>query len=406
MNEKNKLEGSGLKMPTIKVVGIGGGGGNAVSRMARSIRGVEFIAINTDLQDLGETIAKIKLPIGKSITRGMGAGMNPDIGRQAAEENREDISRALSGADLVFITCGLGGGTGSGASPVVADCCREVGAISIAVVTKPFLFEGSIRRKIAEDAWKTLASKVDAIITIPNDRVFNIISRTTPLLEAFEKIDEILKNAVGGISDLISKPGFINVDFADIRAVITQAGPAVLGIGVASGQDRAHLAAKNALNSPLLDLSIDGARGILFNISGRENLTMSEVNEVAQIIIQSADQDAKIIFGATIDPKIRANEIKVTVIATGFDKVSDSQLPFNKEVKINSSFQNSAILSSSTQINSGTSQIKRENSSEIENSDQSPMSIALKELLENKLSEDKEFETPAFFRRKKKTSTF
>lgn len=383
-------------LPSIKVVGVGGGGGNAVSRMAGKIRGVEFIAVNTDLQDLAKTEARLKIPIGKSIAKGMGAGMNPEVGRQAAEENRDDITRALAGADLVFITAGLGGGTGSGGSSVIADCSREVGALSVAVVTKPFVFEGAQRRRIADDAWRTLASKVDAIITVPNDRVFNIISRTTPLVEAFERIDDILRQAVQGISDLIARPGLINVDFADIRTIMHQAGPAILGIGVASGAERAQLAASSAIQSPLLDLSIDGARGVLFNISGRENMGMAEVNEVAKIITESVDAEARIIFGATFDPRLRANELKVTVIAAGFG-ASAGELPFRPQA-----------FASSGRKPQAAAQVPLETKEFSEAAEKQEEAVTihtnriLQDLLEKKLADDKEFETPAFFRKKKK----
>jgi cell division protein FtsZ len=370
--------------------------------MAGKIRGVEFIAVNTDLQDLMKTEARVKISIGKSVAKGMGAGMNPEVGRQAAEENRDDIARALSGADLVFITCGLGGGTGSGASAIIADCAREVGALSVAVVTKPFIFEGAQRRRIAEDAWRTLASKVDAIITVPNDRVFNIISRTTPLLEAFERIDDILRQAVQGISDLIARPGLINVDFADIRTIMHQAGPAILGIGVAAGTERAQAAASAAIQSPLLDLSIDGARGVLFNISGRENMGMAEVNEVAKLITESVDPEARIIFGATFDPRLRANELKVTVIAAGFG-ASAGELPFRQQTFASSGRKPhvAASLAAAAPLAVEADSVP-EASGKKEEAVTIQTNRVLQELLEKKLADDKEFETPAFFRKKKK----
>jgi cell division protein FtsZ len=383
-------------LPIIKVIGVGGGGGNAVSRMARKIRGIECIAVNTDIQDLLKTEARIKIPIGKSITKGMGAGMNPEIGRQAAEENRDDITRALEGADLVFITCGLGGGTGSGASAVIADCAREVGALSVAVVTKPFAFEGVKRLRIADEAWKVLASKVDAIITVPNDRVFNIISRATPLLEAFDRIDDILRQAVQGVSDLISRPGLINVDFADIRTIMSQAGPAILGIGVGSGSGRAEAAALAAIQSPLLDLSIDGARGVLFNISGRENMGMTEVNEVAKIITESVDTEARIIFGATFDSRLRANELKVTVIAAGFGFNRGEELPFRPSPPTITAPKRSPATSTTITVETGDLP-KASNQTVL----QPPTNRVLQDLLEQKLADDKELETPAFFRKKK-----
>ncbi len=392
MSTRSKLEEN--RLPSIKVIGVGGAGGNAVSRMFKKVRGVEFIAVNTDLQDLMKVEVRLKIPIGKSITKGMGAGMNPEVGRQAAEENREDIIRALQGADLVFITCGLGGGTGSGASGVIADCAKEVGALSIAVVTTPFTFEGYQRRRIAEEAWKILAAKVDTIITVPNDRIFNIISRNTPLIAAFERIDEILRQAVQGISDLIARPGLINVDFADIRTIINQAGPAILGIGIGSGQDRASQAAIAAIKSPLLDLSIDGARGVLFNVSGRENMGMVEVNEVAKLITESVDPEARIIFGATFDPRLKAGELKVTVIATGFGK-SGSELPFKSSPPISAARKIAATTISEI---GGSVHIKTANEEE----QPAQANKVLQEFLEKKLGDEKEFDTPAFFRRKKK----
>lgn len=304
----------------IKVVGVGGGGGNAISRMvAANIKGVEFLAVNTDAQDLHNCKANEKIHIGKNATRGLGAGMNPEIGRQAAEENREEIQQALKGADMVFITCGLGGGTGTGASPVIAEIAKDLGALTIGVVTRPFSFEGAQRRQLAEEGWAQLKERVDALIVIPNDRILQIIDRNTSLIDAFAKVDDVLRQGVQGISNLITYPGIINVDFADIRAIMQNAGSALMGIGSASGEDRAIVAAKAAINSPLLELSIDGAKGVLFSISGGQDLGMFEVNEAAKVITESIDSDAKIIFGAIHDDKLKKGEIRVTVIATGFD---------------------------------------------------------------------------------------
>lgn len=305
----------------IKVVGVGGGGGNAISRMvAANIKGVEFLAVNTDAQDLHNCKANEKIHIGKNATRGLGAGMNPEIGRQAAEENREEIQQALKGADMVFITCGLGGGTGTGASPVIAEIAKDSGALTIGVVTKPFSFEGAQRRQLAEEGWAQLKERVDALIVIPNDRILQIIDRNTSLIDAFAKVDDVLRQGVQGISNLITYPGIINVDFADIRAIMQNAGSALMGIGSATGEDRAIVAAKAAINSPLLELSIDGAKGVLFSISGGQDLGMLEVNEAAKVITESIDSDAKIIFGAIHDDKLKKGEIRVTVIATGFDE--------------------------------------------------------------------------------------
>ncbi|HEY4495107.1 MAG TPA: cell division protein FtsZ [Candidatus Paceibacterota bacterium] len=304
----------------IKVVGVGGGGGNAVSRMFNAqIKGVDFIAINTDAQDLHHAKAQTKIHIGKNLTRGLGAGMNPDVGRQAAEENRDEIADALKGADLVFITCGLGGGTGSGASPIIADAAHDVGALAIAVVTKPFLFEGKKRAAIAEEALVALRDRVDTLITIPNDKVLNLIDKNTSIVDAFNIIDDILKQGVQGIADLITYPGIVNVDFADIKVIMSSAGSALMGIGRAIGEDRAAAAAKAAINSPLLDISINGARGILFNVSGGVDLGMNDINEAAKVITESIDSEAKVIFGATHDSRLKKGEVKVTVVATGFD---------------------------------------------------------------------------------------
>ncbi len=303
----------------IKVVGVGGGGGKAVTRMIdHKISGVDFLTINTDAQDLHFTKARTKIHVGKNLTKGLGAGMNPEIGRQAAEENRDEIHEALKGADMVFITCGLGGGTGTGAAPVVAEVARDSGALTIGVVTKPFGFEGAQRAKIADEGWHSLKERVDALITIPNDRLLSIITKETTLLNAFSICDDVLRQAVQGISDLIITPGMINVDFADVRAIMQNTGSALMGVGLGSGEDRAVVAAKAAVSSPLLDISIDGARGVLFNISGGLDLTMWEINEAAKIITESIDPEAKVIFGAVQDERLKKGEVKITVIATGF----------------------------------------------------------------------------------------
>jgi cell division protein FtsZ len=316
----------------IKVIGVGGGGGKAVTRMVdHKINGVEFITINTDAQDLHFTKAKTKIHIGKNLTKGLGAGMNPEIGRQAAEENRDEIHEAIKGADMVFLTCGLGGGTGSGASPIIAEVARDAGALTIGVVTKPFTFEGIQRQRIAEDAWNLLKDRVDALITIHNDRLLNIITKDTSLLSAFTICDDVLKQAVQGISDLIITPGVINVDFADVKAIMAEAGSALMGVGFGAGEDRAQVAARAAVSSPLLDISIDGAKGVLFNVSGGSDLTMYEINEAAKIITESIDRDAKVIFGAVNDDKLKKGEIKITVIATGFGATTNLKLPLNKE---------------------------------------------------------------------------
>lgn len=304
----------------IKVVGVGGSGGNGVARMVDAkIKGVEFVAINTDAQALHNSKAQEKIHIGKNLTKGLGAGMNPEIGRQAAEENRDEIQEVLKGADMVFVTCGLGGGTGSGAAPIVAETAKELGALTVGVVTKPFAFEGSQRRAIAEEALENLKDRVDTLITIPNDKLLSIIDRKTTLVNAFRIVDDVLRQGVQGISDLITKPGIVNVDFADVRAIMEDSGSALMGIGIAAGENRAVEAAKAAINSPLLELSIDGAKGVLFNISGSSDLTMLEINEAANIITENIDPNAKVIFGAVTDDQIRKGEVQITVVATGFD---------------------------------------------------------------------------------------
>lgn len=302
----------------ILVVGVGGSGGSAISRMIDSgLKGVEFIAINTDAQALHHNPAKHKVHIGKSTTRGLGAGMDPAVGGKAAEESNEELSTMLKGADMVFVTCGLGGGTGSGAGPIIARLAREAGALTVAVVTKPFAFEGQQRQHIAEGAYNEMAEAVDTIITIPNDRLLQIIDKKTSLLDAFKTVDNVLFQGVQGISDLITVPGLINVDFADVKSVMANAGSALMGIGKSSGENRAVEAAKAAIDSPLLELSIDGAKGILFTITGGPNLGMYEVNEAARVITESADPSAKIIFGANVDENM-GDDVKVTVVATGF----------------------------------------------------------------------------------------
>ncbi|MFA6369643.1 MAG: cell division protein FtsZ [Patescibacteria group bacterium] len=303
----------------IKVVGVGGGGGSAINRMVNSgIKGVQFLAINTDIQALHYNKAGEKIHIGKTVTRGLGAGMNPDLGKAAAEESENEIREALQGCDMVFITCGMGGGTGSGASPVVAKISKELGALTVAVVTKPFAFEGGQRKNIAERAFTELADNVDTIITISNDKLLQVIDKKTSLLEAFKVADDVLRQGVQGIAEIITTPGAINADFADVKAVMSNAGSALMGIGQASGENRAIEAAKAAINSSLLDVSIDGARGIVFTITGGTDLSMTEVSEAAKVITAAADEEAKIIFGAVIDEKLK-DEIKITVVATGFD---------------------------------------------------------------------------------------
>lgn len=303
----------------IKVVGVGGAGGNAISRMYEDFpRGVELIAVNTDIQDLQQSMAKKKVYIGKTLTRGLGTGMNPEIGKQAAEESRSEITEAIKDADMVFIAAGMGGGTGTGAAPVVAEIAKELGILTVAIVTKPFGFEGGQRARIAEEGIIKLRDRVDTIITIPNDRIFSVINKDTSLLKAFEEVDKILRDSVKGITELILTPGMINIDFADIKTIMRDAGAAMVGIGIASGQGRAAKASAMAINSPLLETSIEGARGILYSISGRSDLKMQEINEIASAIAQSADPSAKIIFGNYYDRKVNKGQLKITIIATGF----------------------------------------------------------------------------------------
>lgn len=303
----------------IRVIGVGGSGNNAVNHMiANKIKGVEFIAINSDAQDLHNSLAKKKIHIGKNLTRGLGAGGNPEMGRKAAEETREEIANSLKGTDMIFITGGMGGGTGTGSAPVVAKIARESGALTVGVVTKPFLFEGQERMRLAMQGIDELKKEVDALITIPNDRLLAIVDKETTVKNAFGMCDDILKQAVEGISDLITTPGIINVDFADIRSVMENAGSALMGIGMSTGEKRAEEAAQSAINSPLLEVSITGAKGVLFAIAGGDDLGMLEIQDAARVITESIDPHAKVIFGAIRDEKIKKNELKVTVIATGF----------------------------------------------------------------------------------------
>ena len=303
----------------IKVIGLGGSGKNALNHMINSkVKGVEFIAMNTDTQDLHNSLAEKKVHLGKNLTKGLGAGMNPEVGRRAAEETKAEIQDVIKGADMVFIACGMGGGTGTGAAPIVAQAAKEQGILTVAVVTKPFSFEGNQRMKIADLGLSELEKEVDAILVIPNDRLIVISGKDVGFRQAFAMCDEVLKQAVEGISELITTPGMINVDFADIKAVMFDAGSALMGVGIAAGEGRAEKAALAAINSPLLDLSIAGARGVLFAISGGDDLTIHEIQEAAKVITESIDKDAKVIFGTIRDEKLKKGEMKVTVIATGF----------------------------------------------------------------------------------------
>ena len=303
----------------IRVVGVGGSGKNAINHMIESkVRGVEFIAVNSDAQDLHRSLAKRKIHIGKNLTRGLGTGMNPELGRRAAEETRQEIQEALSGSDMVFITCGMGGGTGTGASAVVAKIAKEVGALVIAVVTKPFSFEGAQRKDIAERGLSELKKEVDAFIVIPNDKLLAIVDKDTSAKNAFALCDEILRQAVEGVSDIITTPGDINTDFNDIKAIMEGAGPALMGIGIAEGDNRAKDAAQQAVNSPLLDVSISGAKGVLFVVAGSDDLGILEVQEAAKVVGESVDKNAKVIFGIMRDEKLKKGQVRIIVIATGF----------------------------------------------------------------------------------------
>ncbi len=305
---------------SIKVVGCGGGGTNAVNRMVEAnLRGVDFVAVNTDRQALGLSKAQTKIQIGEKLTKGLGAGAIPDVGRRAAEESREEIAQTLKGADLVFVTAGMGGGTGTGAAPIVAEVARELGCLTIAVVTKPFTFEGKQRMKNADMGINELKQTVDTLVVIPNDRLLQVVSKGTSMLEAFRIADDVLRQGIQGISDLIAVPALINLDFADVKTIMESGGMAHMGIGLGSGETKTVDAAKNAIASPLLETKIDGARSVLINITGGEDISIMEINEAANLIMEQADDDANIIFGAGVDPELK-DEVRITVIATGFEK--------------------------------------------------------------------------------------
>ncbi|SDC66558.1 cell division protein FtsZ [Terribacillus halophilus] len=312
-------------LATIKVIGVGGGGSNAVNRMIEhGVQGVEFIAVNTDSQALNLSKADVKMQIGAKLTRGLGAGANPEVGRKAAEESKEQIQEALQGADMVFVTAGMGGGTGTGAAPVIAQVAKELGALTVGIVTRPFSFEGRKRQTQALAGTDALKGSVDTLIVIPNDRLLEIVDKNTPMLEAFREADNVLRQGVQGISELIAVPGLINVDFADVKTIMADKGSALMGIGIATGENRATEAAKKAISSPLLETSIDGAHGVLMNISGGANLSLYEVQEAADIVTSAADQEVNVIFGSVINEDLK-DEIVVTVIATGFDEAQIQQ---------------------------------------------------------------------------------
>ncbi|MCR4441119.1 MAG: cell division protein FtsZ [Peptococcaceae bacterium] len=317
----------------IKVIGVGGGGSNAVNRMIESgLKGVDFIAVNTDVQALYLSKAEHKIQIGAKLTRGLGAGANPEVGLKAAEESRDELAGILKGADMVFITAGMGGGTGTGATPVIAGIAKEIGALTVGVVTKPFPFEGRKRMSQAESGIGSLKEKVDTLIMIPNEKLLQVVDKNTSINEAFRIADDVLRQGVQGISDLIAVPGLINLDFADVKTIMLDTGSALMGIGSASGENRASVAARSAISSPLLETSIEGAKGVLFNITGGSNLGLFEVNEAAEIIAQAADPDANIIFGAVIDDNM-GDEVRVTVIATGFERSARKENLIELDIK-------------------------------------------------------------------------
>lgn len=366
----------------IKVIGVGGGGGNAINSMIvdGGIAGVEFVAVNTDAQALLNHKADIKIQIGDNLTKGLGSGGDPEVGRQAAEESREKLKEELSGADMVFITCGEGGGTGTGASPVVAEVAKELGILTVAVVTKPFDFEGAKRKFNADEGTQKLKDKVDTLIIVPNQRVLQAIDKKTPILEAFKRIDSVLHQGVKGIAELITTPGLINVDFADVKTIMSNAGTALMGMGTGTGDKRAMAAIKQAISSPLLDVSIEGARGVLFNVVGGQDLTMSEIDEAASIIAKTVDPDADIIFGAVIDEKMM-DSVKITIIATKFDDQRLRLFRFKKE----------------TPTTEHTPSIEMKEPTETETAPPEP---GLDQAEDLSIEEESEFDIPAFLRKK------
>ena len=316
----------------IIVVGVGGGGNNAVNRMIDAQgKGVEFIAVNTETQVLNKSEADNKIQIGEKLTKGLGAGAKPEVGEQAAEESKEDLSKALAGADMVFVTAGMGGGTGTGAAPVAAQCARELGALTIAVVTKPFTFEGKVRARNAQEGIERLKNSVDAILVVPNDKLLQIMDKKASLKDAFKTADDVLRQGIQGISDLITVPGINNLDFADVRTIMSDQGEALMGIGIGTGDNRASDAASMAINSPLLERSIDGAKGIIINITGNEDLGLFEINEASQIITEAADPDANIIWGTSVDDTLDNDTVRITVIATGFGEKKKHRLRRRQE---------------------------------------------------------------------------
>lgn len=382
----------------IKVVGVGGGGGNALSSMITEggIPGVEFVAVNTDAQALLNNKAEIKIQVGEALTRGLGSGGDPEVGRQAAEESRESLKEELDGSDMVFITAGAGGGTGTGAAPVIAEVVKESGALTVAVVTRPFDFEGAKRRMNAEDGIERLKEKVDTLIVVPNQRVLQVIDKKTSILEAFKKIDSVLYQGVKGIAELITLPGLINVDFADVKTIMQNSGTALMGIGIGSGDKRAIQAIKQAISSPLLDASIEGAKGVLFNVVGGPDMSMNEIDEAASIIQKTVDSDADIIFGSAIDNEIE-DQIKITVVATRFD---DSKLRFAFNSQGPSRFQKQ-LDDELKKDDDSSSELYPPEEDERPRRDQSHSRAShVSEPKEVNVDEDDEFDIPAFLRRK------
>jgi cell division protein FtsZ len=381
----------------IKVIGVGGSGKNATNHMINSkVKGVEFIAINTDAQDLHNSLASKKIHIGKNLTRGLGTGMNPELGKRAAEETKEEIQEALKGADMVFIAYGAGGGTGSGGGPMISKVAKEMGILTVGVVTKPFFFEGIQRMKIAEQSLDELRKGVDALIIIPNDRLLSTISRETTAKAAFSMCDDILKQAVEGISDLITMPGIINTDFADIRAIMENAGSALMGIGIAGGENRAIEAAKSAISSPLLELSIAGAKGVLFSIAGGEDLTMFEIQDAAKLITESIDPNARVIFGTVHDDRLKKNELKITVIASGFTDTGSKKSLFQSIVPNKEEDKKSKLFSGF-----GSGGVEKE--VKIETQVSQPMPVEEKKTTASDFDDDSDWgAVPAFLRRQKK----
>jgi cell division protein FtsZ len=380
----------------IKVIGVGGSGKNALNHMINSkVKGVEFISMNTDTQDLHNSLADKKIHIGKNLTKGLGAGMNPEVGKRAAEETKAEIQDVIKGADMVFIACGMGGGTGTGAAPIVARAAKEQGILTVGVVTRPFFFEGNQRMRIADMGLAELEAEVDAIIVIPNDRLLAIAGKDTGFKEAFAMCDDVLRQAVEGISDLITTPGIINVDFADIKAIMSDAGTALMGIGSAAGENRAEQAAIMAINSPLLEISINGAKGVLFAISGGEDMTINEIQTAAKIITESIDKDAKVIFGTIKDERLKKGELKVTVIATGFP----TDLPKK------SLFQSNAVQSIKEEVLPARKEIHNslpvQNNDFIKKPDSDKKPAVIDEVYDEEIDDDWSA-VPAFLRRGKK----